>query len=376
MRRRVLVTGARGFVARNLIAHLAHDPSMDVLTWAREDGLESLGRRISETDAVVHLAGVNRPKQLGELLEGNEMLTEYIVSRVRAVQLSPLLIYSSSSQAGNGTPYGSSKAAAEEIVSSLANDRGASAVVLRLPNVFGKWGRPEYNSFISTFCHRLANGQAIEVHDPSAVVSLVHVDDVCTAIRDLILRPRAVGVSVEQVSPVFHTTVGYVASILMDIAGGRRAGSIPNLGDALTWKLLSTLTSYFPPDTLCATLDERADARGELAELLRGPGLGQVFVSRTRPGARRGGHWHHAKVEKFFVLAGRAVVRFRRIDGSEVFSYPVEGGKWQVVDIPPGWTHDIVNTGEEDLLTLFWANEAFDPSRPDTFALPVERGSS
>lgn len=283
----------------------------------------------------------------------------------------PLLL-SSSTQAALDNPYGASKKHAEDLVRAYGRETGAPIFVFRLPNVFGKWSRPNYNSVVATFCYNTAHGLPLEVHDPTREVSLVHVDDVVAEfVAALRGTPHREQDGEPAVGRVFTITLGDLADRIGRFPQTRTTHEVPGVGDDLTRLLYSMYLSYLPKDRFAYSLDTKRDPRGWLAEILRSPALGQIFVSVTRPGIARGNHWHHTKTEKFLVVSGEAVIRFRQLEGTEVIEYPVSGSEPRVVDIPPGYTHSITNTGTTDLITLFWASEPFDPRRPDTYALQV-----
>lgn len=367
----VVVTGSGGFIGRNLVATLSLLPDLAVRTFEAGDDPAALPGLLAGADFVFHLAGVNRPKDPREFAEGNAGFTAQLLDHLRELGRPVPVLLSSSTQAELENPYGASKREAETLVRVYGRETGAPVHVFRLPNVFGKWSRPDYNSVVATFCHRVARSLPLEVHDPARLLTLVHVDDVVAAFLEAWRgAPRPEGED-PVVAPVFTLTLGDLAERISAFPGTRRTREVPGVGDPLTRRLYSMYLSYLPEDQFAYDLETRRDPRGWLAEVLRGPGLGQIFVSVTRPGIARGHHWHHTKTEKFLVVSGEALIRFRALSGTEVIEYPVSGAEPRVVDIPPGYTHSITNTGETDLVTLFWASEPFDPQRPDTHALPV-----
>lgn len=369
---KVVVTGSQGFIGRNLIASLSLLPDLQVLTFDVDDAPESLQDRLAQAEFVFHLAGINRPQDPGEFTSGNVGLTRRVLDHLREMGRSVPMLISSSTQADLDNPYGASKRQAEDLVRAYGHETGAPVFIFRLPNVFGKWSRPNYNSVVATFCHNTAHGLPLEIHDPEREVHLVHVDDVVAEFIAAFKGEPHRGADGEPAVPrSFVITLGDLAARIGSFPQTRLTREVPDVGDELTRRLYSMYLSYLPTDQFAYALDTKRDPRGWLAEILRGPGLGQLFVSVTRPGIARGHHWHHTKVEKFLVVSGEAVVRFRPFSGSDVIEYPVSGGEPRVVDIPPGYTHSITNTGTGDLITLFWASEPFDPGRPDTHALPV-----
>jgi len=368
----VLVTGSQGFIGRNLVATLSTLPDTTVLTFDIEDAPESLPDLLGQAEFVFHLAGINRPQDPSEFTQGNIGLTQQLVDLLRAHGRPVPLLISSSTQAALDNPYGASKRQAEEVVRAYGRETGAPVYVFRLPNVFGKWSRPNYNTVVATFCHNIAHGLPLEIHDPTRELSLVHVDDVVAEFLAAFRGTPHRGPDGEPAVPwVFSTTLGDLADRIRRFPQTRLTREVPEVGDELSRRLYSMYLSYLPQDAFGYALDTRRDPRGWLAEVLRSPAMGQIFVSVTRPGIARGNHWHHTKTEKFLVVSGEAVIRFRQIDGTEVIEYPVSGAEPRVVDIPPGYTHSITNTGDTDLVTLFWASEPFDPARPDTHALQV-----
>ena len=376
MNRTVLITGARGFIGRNLLETMrATRPDLAPLPFDVDDPPEALDAFIAQVDAVVHLAGVNRPKDVGEFQEGNADWTRTLLGKLEAAGTAEgmriPLILSSSTQAALANPYGESKQAAEAAVFTYGERTGAEVAVYRFPNVFGKWSRPNYNSAVATFCHNIARGLPITVNDPNAPLTLVYIDDVVAEILSaLVGKPNRVGDFCE-VAVAHRTTVGEVADAIRGFARSREERSVPDLGDALTRKLYATYLSFLPTDGFAYPLTMHADARGSFTEFLRTPERGQVSVNVSKPGIVKGNHWHHTKVEKFLVVSGRGVIRFRAVGGAEVVSYPVSGERLEVVDIPAGYTHSIENTGDTDLVTVMWASEPFDPEKPDTYPLQV-----
>lgn len=376
-RPKALVTGANGFIGRNLVVAL------------RRRGVEVAGVDIDSSDSqlldgvagssvVFHLAGVNRPEREEEFETGNVGSLRTLLGTIDAVAEKdpsgrrPAVVLSSSTQAAQENPYGRSKLAAERLLEAYAACTGTAAVIYRLPGVFGKWCRPDYNSVVATFCYRIARGLPISISDPAKVIELVHVDDVVAAfLRHLDGVPD--GLSRERVQPVFSITLAELAGRIRSFRASRETLEMPDTSDPLTRRLLGTYTSYLPPSDLPYALARRDDARGVLAEVFKSPQFGQVFISRTRPGVTRGNHYHDLKVEKFCVLEGEALIRFRPILGGEVIEHRVAGADFKVVDIPPGMTHSIQNVGGGEMVVLFWASEILDRDCPDTYPEEVLR---
>ena len=471
----VLVTGAAGFIGKHLVEALGRRREVQVIGFDLDSPESKLERGLREADVVFHLAGVNRPREVTEFQAGNADFTAELCAKLQArrslpssssptipaagsqpVSISasatghlqssilnprgdatsprplPLLVLSSSIQAALDNPYGVSKRQAEEAVANWARMTGASAVVFRLKNVFGKWCRPNYNSVTATFCHNIAHGLPITISDPSRQLELVYIDDVIAAFLAVldaasltpisstllavpssatgpaILHPPS---SIPASSPAlpasgsclfldvprsFTVTLGDLAARLQSFQDSRKTLLLPSFADDFTRCLYATYLSYLDGQDFAYSLDKKTDNRGELAEFIKSPHFGQIFVSRTRPGITRGNHYHHTKTEKFLVLEGDAIIRFRPIQSevgpssasahsiphsapptpssesvSPLIEHRVSGRDFRVVDIPPGYTHSIENIGSADLIVLFWASAIFDPATPDTFALPV-----
>jgi UDP-2-acetamido-2,6-beta-L-arabino-hexul-4-ose reductase len=369
--KKVLVTGSSGFIGRNLVECLRRIPEYTVMEFDADDTLDTLGLLLSEADVVFHLAGVNRPTHDEEFLAGNAGLTMHIVARLVRQTNKPMLVLASSIQASLDNPYGRSKRQAEEAVEDYG-DVGGESVILRLPNVFGKWSRPNYNSVVATFCHNITRGLGVTINDPESVVELIYIDDVVSALVGLIESTGFVGTRRVTACPVTSITLEALVRELYRIRDIRAYHLLPDMDDRFRRALYATYLSFLPVTEFSYELPKKGDERGDLAEFLKSPQFGQIFVSRTKPGYVRGNHFHDTKIEKFCVLAGKAVIRFRRIGEDQVLTYPVTGTEFRVVDIPPGYTHSIENTGEEALVVLFWSSEAFTPETADTHPLPVQ----
>lgn len=370
---RIMITGAGGFMGRNLCEVLREchpEDRLDLIDLATTR--EALEAAAAEADFVFHLAGVNRPRDPDEFMRGNGDFTLELTALLERGKRPPVVL-ASSIQAALDNPYGASKRAAEDAVTAYARRCETRAYLYRLPNVFGKWSRPNYNSVVATFCHNIARGLPITVNDPAAQVPLVYIDDVAAAfVRALegAAMPDADGRYA--VKPEYRITVGDLAAMLGRFRDMRDRLECPDQSDPLTAKLYATYLSFLPPEDFARPTVTHADTRGSFTELLHLGGHGQVSVNVSRPHITKGEHWHHTKHEKFVVLSGEGVIRFRRPGDATVISYRVSGDVPQVVDIPPGYTHNIENTGDTDMITLMWANECFDPARPDTIRLPVE----
>ncbi len=370
---RVLVTGSAGFVGRNLVVALRRRKDVEILEYDLGTPGD-LADLVAQAQVIYHLAGVNRPQDPAEYAAGNTGSTAQVCHLAAAAPEPPLIVLSSSIQAELDNPYGQSKRAAEDELRRYADRTGATAVAFRLPNVFGKWSRPNYNSAIATFCHNRSRGLPITVSDPAREMQLVYIDDVVSTFMQLLDEPGERGFRYGRVEPVFQITLGEIVERLEAIRQSRQTLMLPDLGDPLNRRLLATYNAFLPEDGWSYSLQRRADNRGVLAEFLKTAGAGQIFVSTTKPGVVRGNHYHDTKVEKFLVLTGEAEIRLRRIGTETVERIRVRGDDLRVVDIPPGWTHCIENVGTTDMVTLFWASEVFDPEQPDTYFEEVDCG--
>lgn len=371
---RILVTGADGFIGRNLVSSLRLDSSNEIFTYTRDDNPNELEHHLREADFVYHLAGVNRPKDERAFEINNFELTQQIVDTLQAIDRRIPLVFASSRQASLDNPYGRSKLAAEHALLRWRQDYGGEIQIYRLPGVFGKWSRPNYNSVVATFCHNIQRGLPIEIRDPSALLELTYIDDVIDDFTRHLNDDTFWDKPYSETSKAYTLTLEELSSRLTAIHAVRKSGVVPNLGEELNQKLLATYTSFLAHDNLSYELTTSRDNRGDLSEIIKSEHFGQVFVSTTIPGESRGNHWHQTKVEKFLVVHGDAEISFRGLDPeSEVFRYRVTGSERRVLDIPVGLAHSIKNVGKEPLITLFWASEIFNPDAPDTFFEMVEQ---
>lgn len=369
----ILITGARGFMGKNLRSALtgrcgdAHRLMLLDMPHTEEELLAAA----AEADFVFHLAGVNRPTDPADFQKGNADFTRQLLTLLKERGKRPPVLLSSSIQAALENPYGQSKLSAEQAVADYGRETGSAVYLYRLPNVFGKWSRPNYNSAVATFCHNVARGLPITVNDPSVTLRLVYIDDVVEEfLRAMEGQPHREGEWCT-VQPVHEVNLGHIAELIQSFPALRDSLTAPDQSDPLVKKLYATYLSFLPPEDFSRPTVTHADQRGSFTELLHMGSRGQVSLNVSKPHITKGDHWHQTKHEKFIVLQGEGVIRFRKVGDSTVIAYKVSGENLTVVDIPTGYTHSIENTGDTDMLTLMWANEVFDPAHPDTLRLPV-----
>ena len=374
---KVLITGANGFIGRNLLLHFAARNDVDVVCFTRSDDLTTLQSFVSDVDVVFHLAGVNRPEDPREFLKGNVDLTHELCRCVRAVAVNTgkrvPVIYTSSIQAGRDNPYGQSKLGAEEALRQLASSHEVPVHIFRLPNVFGKWCRPNYNSAVATFCHNIARDLPIQVNDPAAAVTLVYVDDVIERFVQLMdgSDPVVDGDGFATLTPQYTTTVGELAGQIQAFKDSRATLLTERVGTGLVRALYATYVSYLPVESFAYPVPQYGDPRGVFVEMLKTPDAGQFSFFTAHPGITRGGHYHHSKTEKFLVIKGQARFKFRHMQTGQEHELVTSGENPEIVETVPGWTHDITNIGTDEMIVMLWANEVFDRARPDTFACPL-----
>lgn len=370
--RSVLVTGAKGFIGRNLVAHLVRMEDVQVFRHDLDNDEVQLREWLGKADVVFHLAGVNRPRSVDEYQAGNADFTMQICDALRELKRTPKIVMSSSIQAELDNPYGISKRKAEEILTNFAQDTGAAVAIYRLKNVFGKWCRPDYNSVVATFCYNIAHDLPVSISDPAREVELIHVDDVVEAFLGELRNPAGTKECfAADTIPSTRITLGDLAGRIQAYHDMKTSLTVPDFSERFNRCLYTTYLSYVEPDGHESGLDIKSDARGNLVEFIKSRHFGQIFVSRTHPGITRGNHYHHAKTEKFFVIDGEGLIRMRHIEGGDVVEYRVRGEDYRVVDIPPGYAHSITNVGQREMITLFWASEVFDADKPDTYFLEV-----
>ncbi|KQL36907.1 capsular polysaccharide biosynthesis protein CapF [Psychrobacillus sp. FJAT-21963] len=368
---RILITGAAGFVGKNLVAELRNRGYNNLFLYTREQSLEDLEEFTKECDFVFHLAGVNRPKAEREFMEGNYGFTSELLALLKKHNNKSTVLITSSIQAELDNSYGSSKKVVEDLLFEYQEETGVDVLVYRLPNLFGKWSKPNYNTVVATYCYNISRNLGIQVNNPEAQLMLCYIDDVLEEfINALEGNPNKKDIycSIETT----HTIkLEDLASLIRSFKESRTNLSIPNMNDVLTKKLYSTYLSFLPQDQFSYNLKMNVDNRGSFTEFIRTADRGQVSVNVSKPGITKGNHWHHTKNEKFLVVSGQGLIRFRNVNTEEIIEYKVSGEKLEVVDIPVGYTHSIVNIGANDLVTVMWVNECFNPEQPDTRFLEV-----
>ena len=367
---KIVVTGAKGFVGRNLTVTLKQ-ARHTVYEYDINNTVKELEAFTKDCEFVFNLAGVNRPEREEEFLEGNCRFADDLLTLLEQNNNKSPIMLSSSIQAERDNPYGRSKKAGEDILFGYEKRTGVKVLVYRFPNLFGKWCRPNYNSAVATFCHNIARGLDITVTDPAIKLNLVYIDDLLEEMLRALEGKETRDGKYCKVAVIYEKTLGEITSLIYSFKKSRTDLSVADMSDGFAKKLYSTYLSYLPEDEFSYPLKMNCDERGSFTEIIRTAERGQFSVNVAKPGITKGNHWHHTKNEKFLVVSGKGVIRFRKPDCSEVLEYFVSGEKLEVVDIPVGYTHNIENIGESDLVTFMWCNECFDPEHPDTFFLKV-----
>lgn len=381
---KLLITGAKGFVGRNLVEELKNirdgkdktfgiDTDIEIYEYDIDTPAEKLDDYCKDVDFVFHLAGVNRPKEESEFMEGNFGFTFTLLDTLKKYNNKAPIAITSSIQAALDNPYGRSKKAGEDLIFAYGKENDVKTYVFRLPNVFGKWCRPNYNSAVATFCHNIARGLDITVNDRSHMMTLVYVDDVVAELIYALKGEEMKDGDYSKVRVEHKITLGEIVDLLYSFKASRDDKSVPDMSDEFTKKLYSTYLSYLEPDNFSYKLKMNCDDRGSFTEIIRTLNAGQFSVNISKPGITKGQHWHHTKNEKFVVVKGHGLIQLRKIGTDEVVNYEVNGDDITVVDMIPGYTHNIINLSDtEDLVTFMWANECFNPDKPDTFFEEVE----
>jgi UDP-2-acetamido-2,6-beta-L-arabino-hexul-4-ose reductase len=362
---RILVTGANGFVGKNLCVRLGEQKDFEVFPITRESAPADLIAAASKADFVFHLAGVNRPQNVEEFHTGNALFTQSLCDALAATQRQIPIVYTSSTHAEIDNPYGQSKLAAENLIFDYGKNSGSSTFIYRFPNIFGKWCKPNYNSGVATFCHNIARGLPISINDPNSPLRLVYIDDVVNAFLNLLEHPTSPS-GFQSIDPVYASTVGEVAESIESFKHSRDTLLTERVGTGFMRALYSTYVSYLPTDSFSYKVVKHGDPRGVFVEMLKTPDAGQFSFFTAHPGITRGDHYHHTKTEKFLVIKGKAHFGFRNIASNETYELVTDGDDPEIVETVPGWTHNITNIGDEEMIVMLWANEIFDRAKPDT----------
>ena len=360
---KVLVTGSNGFIGKNLISHLQEVENIEIITYDIEDDFSKIEKNINEIDFIFHLAGVNRPQDAKEFYEGNTDLTKKIVDLIKNKNI-PLLV-TSSIQATKDNDYGKSKKIAEDYIISNLNNY----YIYRLHNVFGKWCKPNYNSVIATFCYNISHDLEIKVNDPSTELTLIYIDDIIEEFINVMNgnNPEETNGEYCYINPRYNVTLEYITKKLYEFKDSMNSIYVPNTGNDFVKKLYSTYISYIEPDKLAITAIKNVDERGAFIELMRTYDSGQFSVSFSKPGIVRGNHYHHTKLERFIVIKGQAKITFSSVINDDSYSFIVDDSEIKIVTIPVGYTHNIENIGNDEMILAIWCNELFDKEKPDTY---------
>ena len=369
---KILVTGALGFVGKNLVAELKNRGYEEIYEYDINTDPRLLDEYTEKCDFVFHLAGVNRPEKEEDFMKGNFGFSSTLLEKLKLYNNTCPILITSSIQAALDNPYGRSKKAGEDLMFSYAEETGAKVLVYRFTNLFGKWCRPNYNSVVATFCYNIANGLPIQVNDETVELNLAYIDDVVEELINALNGNETKSEDNFYYIPVTHkVTLGEIANLIKSFRESRTNLMLPNMKDEFSKKLYSTYLSYLPEKEFGYELKMNVDNRGSFTELFKTEERGQVSVNISKPGITKGNHWHNTKNEKFIVVSGKGVIRFRKPDSNDIIEYFVSGEKLEVIDIPVGYTHNIENLGDTDMVTIMWANELFNPNKPDTYFLEV-----
>lgn len=370
---KILVTGANGFIGKNLCIELINKGHL-VLSYDTDKTNEDLVNSIKIADFIIHLAGVNRPLSADEFYDGNTNFTKALVDMIKGSGRTIPLLFSSTTQAELENDYGISKRMAEDYLLSFMEEMGNPVIIYRLSNAFGKWCRPNYNSVVATFCYNIANNLPIEIRDKNYQVKLVYIDDIVKEFIDCLLNKKfALERKTREVLPTHSISLGELAEKLYRFKETRDTFYVPNFETDFDRKLYATFLSYYRTDDFLYKLRMNIDQRGSFTELFKTCLNGQISVNVSKPGIIKGNHYHHTKTEKFIVASGECEIKFRKIGTKDIFTYFVSGEDMKVVDIPPGYTHSIKNVGTTDSVTIMWASELFDKDNPDTYFEEVEK---
>lgn len=364
----VLITGAKGFIGQNLITSLMNLENMNLFSYDQDTDLEVLKEYCEKADLVYHLAGSNRPKESSEFSRNNVDFTKDIIGLLKSYHNKCPFVFSSSIQAAIDNPYGISKKAGEERLLEYAKESGARVIIYRLPNVFGKWCKPNYNSVIATFSYNMINDLPITINDSKHLMQLVYIDDLIEELIGVIHHEKQ---GFLELPIIYSVTLGRIKDLITQFKRGRDELMVPDMSDDFTRKLYSTYISYLSPNQLSHTLTMHIDSRGSFTEFLKGKQFGQISVNVIKPGIIKGNHWHKLKHEKFLVVCGNGVIRLRGITSQEIIQLNINGDELEVIEIPVGYVHNIENLGNQDMIILIWASESYDPEKPDTYYMEV-----
>lgn len=367
----ILVTGSSGFIGKNLLEVINRLDSVTVITFEKEDAIDSLAAKVKSSDFIFHLAGINRSKNKDEFYKGNSDLTKIIINLVKESSKKVPILMTSSIQVENENDYGKSKRQGEIALETYAKETGNLVYIYRLPNVFGKWSQPNYNTVIATWCYNISHELPIQINDENYKMSLVYIDDVINHFVKHLDESGIKGVVYKEVSPVFIKSLGEIRDLLYRFKESRKNLMIQKVGLGFERALYATYLSFLSTDQFSYELKGYQDERGTFFEFVKTLDSGQFSISTTAPGITRGNHYHNTKNEKFLVVKGEASIKHRQIHGNEIIEYMVSDKKMEVVEMIPGYTHDITNTGESEMVLLLWANETFDRENPDTYFLKV-----
>ena len=367
---KILITGSNGFIGKNLFFELQSQGYQDIYLYDSNSNPELLDQYTKNCDFVYHLAGVNRAKNDAEFI-GNIKFTSKLLNNLKMNNNKAPILITSSIQAELDNPYGKSKKACEDLIFEYGNNNDVKTFVYRLTNVFGKWSRPNYNTVIATFCYNIARKLPIKIHDSSTKVNLVYIDEVVNELINALYGKEKRKNEFCLVPVSFTRTLGEIADLIYSFKRTRETLAVPDMSDIFTRNLYSTYLSFIPEDEFSYPLKMNIDQRGSFTEIIRTAERGQFSVNRIKPGITKGNHWHHSKNEKFIVVSGNGVIRFRKVGEYKIFEYHVKGDILEIVDIPSGYTHNIENSGDQDMVVIMWVNECFDPDKPDTHFLEV-----
>ena len=367
---KILITGSNGFIAKNLISHLNRDKNIKLYLYSKEDSTDILEAYVKECDFIFHLAGVNRPTNIDEFYSGNRDLTKFIVKVLKDNTKSTPILFSSSTQVKEDNDYAKSKLEAENILIDYSKEMNTNIFIYRLPNVFGKWSKPNYNTVIATWCYNINNNIDIEISNKDTILDLVYIDDVIKAFMDKLSKLDDITIFYK-IDNIYQKSLGEIKTLLYLFKENRETLFMPNVSEGFNKGLYATYLSFLPKDNFSYPLKGHQDERGTFYEIVKSSNGGQCSLSTTTPNIKRGGHFHHTKNEKFLVVKGKALIQLRDILNEEIIEYRVSDEKMEIVEMIPGYTHNIKNIGDEELILFIWANENYDSNNPDTYYLEV-----